>query len=78
MLKNKNYSNILQQIYKVIANKFFIKINNNNYIVTKIKQLKTKNIENCSYFISINIKNLAFNISKIVLKKDINRYIIFI
>jgi len=78
LLKNKNYSNILQQIYKVIANKFFIKINNNNYIVTKIKQLKTKNIENCSYFISINIKNLAFNISKIVLKKDINRYIIFI
>jgi len=76
----------LQQIYRIIANKFFIKINNNNnvitinnnFIVAKTKQSKTKNIKNCSYFININIKSFAFNTSKIALKKDINRYIVFI
>jgi len=76
----------LQKIYKVVTNKFFIKIDNNNniiaivnnLIVAKIKQLKIKNIKNCFYFININIKSLAFNISKIVLKKNINRCIVFI
>ncbi len=76
----------MQKIYKVVTNKFFIKIDNNNniiaivnnLIVAKIKQLKIKNIKNCFYFININIKSLAFNISKIVLKKNINRCIVFI
>jgi len=76
----------LQKIYRVVINRFFIKIDNNNniiainnnFIVAKTKQLKTKNIENCFYFININIKSLAFNISKIILKKNIDRYIVFI
>jgi len=76
----------LQQIYKIVANNFFIKtsnnnnvtIINNNFVIAKTKQLKTKNIKNCLHFININIKNLTFNTNKIALKKDINRYIIFI
>ncbi len=75
----------MQEIYKVVTNKFFIKINNNNniiiinnnFIVAKTKQLKTKNIKNCFYFININIKSLTFNINKIALKKNINRRTIF-
>jgi len=76
----------LQEIYKVVTNRFFIKINNknsiitinNNFIIAKTKQLKTKNIKNCFYFININIKSLTFNANKIALKKNIDRYIIFI
>jgi len=76
----------LQEIYKVVTNRFFIKINNknsiitinNNFIIAKTKQLKTKNIKNCFYFISINIKSLTFNANKIALKKNIDKYIIFI
>jgi len=76
----------LQQIYRVIANRFFIKIDNNNNIITinnnlvitKTKQLIIINIKNCFYFININIKSLVFNISRIVFRKDINRYIVFI
>ncbi len=76
----------MQQIYKIVANKFFIKINNNNsiivinnnLIIAKTKQLKTKNIENCLYFININIKSFVFNTNKVVFKKNINRHIIFI
>ncbi len=76
----------MQEIYKVVTNRFFIKINNknsiitinNNFIIAKTKQLKTKNIKNCFYFISINIKSLTFNANKIALKKNIDKYIIFI
>ncbi len=76
----------MQQIYKIIANKFFIKIDNNNNIIiinnnsiiAKSKQLKTKNIKNCLYFIYINIKSFIFNTNKIVFDKNINKYIVFI
>jgi len=76
----------LQKIYRVVTNKFFIKINNNNNIiainnnlvVAKTKQLKIKNIENCFYFVNINIKSLAFNIIRIVFRKNIDKYIVFI
>jgi len=76
----------LQQTYRIIANKFFIKINNNNNIITidnnfviaKSRQLKTKNIENCLYLIYINIKSFALNTSKIAFDKNINKYAIFI
>ncbi len=76
----------MQQIYKIVANNFFIKtsnnnnvtIINNNFVIAKTKQLKTKNIKNCFYFISINIKSLTFNANKIALKKNIDKYIIFI
>jgi len=76
----------LQQIYRVVANRFFIKINNNNNIIainnnlviTKTKQKKIKKIKNCFYFLNINIKSLVFNISRIVFRKDIDRYIVFI
>jgi len=75
----------LQQTYRVVTNKFFIKINNNNniiiidnnFIIIKTKQLKTKNIKNCFYFVDINIKSFALNISRIALKKDVNRCTIF-
>jgi len=76
----------LQQIYKIVANKFFIKIDNNNniiainnnFVVAKLRQLKTKNIKNCLYFVYINIKSFALNISRIVFNKNINKYIVFI
>jgi len=76
----------LQQIYRTIINKFFIKIDNNssiiaidnNFVVAKLKQLKTKNIKNCLYLVRINIKSFAFNISKIVFDKNIDKYIVFI
>jgi len=76
----------LQQIYRAVANRFFIKIDNNNsiivvdnnFIVAKTKQLKTKNIKNCSYFVNINIKSLALNTSRIALRKDVDKYIVFI
>ncbi len=76
----------MQQIYRVVANRFFIKINNNNNIIainnnlviTKTKQKKIKKIKNCFYFLNINIKSLVFNISRIVFRKDIDRYIVFI
>ncbi len=76
----------MQQIYKIVANKFFIKIDNNNniiainnnFVVAKLRQLKTKNIKNCLYFVYINIKSFALNISRIVFNKNINKYIVFI
>ena len=76
----------MQQTYRIVANKFFIKINNNNniiainnnFIIAKLKQLKTKNIKNCLYFIYINIKSFILNISKIVFDKNIDKYIVFI
>ncbi len=76
----------MQQIYRVIANKFSIKINNNNniiiinnnFIVTKTKQLKIKKLKNCLYFVNINIKSFALNINKVIFKKNINKYIVFI
>ncbi len=76
----------MQQIYRTIINKFFIKIDNNssiiaidnNFVVAKLKQLKTKNIKNCLYLVRINIKSFAFNISKIVFDKNIDKYIVFI
>ncbi len=76
----------MQQIYRIVANKFFIKINNNNniiainnnFVVAKLKQLKTKNIENCLYLIYINIKSFTLNINKIIFNKNINKYTIFI
>ena len=76
----------MQQTYRIVANKFFIKINNNNniiainnnFIIAKLKHLKTKNIKNCLYFIYINIKSFILNISKIVFDKNIDKYIVFI
>ncbi len=76
----------MQQIYKVVANKFFIKINNNNnvivinnnFVIIKTKQLKTKNIKNYFYFVNINIKSFALNANKIAFKKDVNKHIVFI
>jgi len=76
----------LQQIYKIVANRFFIKIDNNsniitinnNFVVAKLKQLKTKSIENCSHFVRINIKSFALNISRIVFDKNVDKYIVFI
>ncbi len=76
----------MQQIYKVVINKFFIKINNNNniiiinnnFIVAKTKQLKNIYIKNCLYFVNINIKSFALNTNKVVFKKNINKYIVFI
>ncbi len=59
----------MQQIYKTVVNRFFI---------IKIKQLKTKNIKNCLYFININIKSFALNINRVVLRKNINKNIVFI
>jgi len=76
----------LQQIYRIVANKFFIKIDNNNSIIvinnnsiiTKLKQLKTKNIKNYLYLIYINIKSFIFNINRITFNKNVNKYIVFI
>jgi len=71
----------LQHTYKVVANKFFIKIDNNdnviiidnNFAIAKSRQLKTKSIKNRSYFIYINIKSLILNASKITLNKDVDK-----
>ncbi len=76
----------MQQVYKIVANRFFIKINNNNniiaidnnFIVAKSKQSKTKSIENCLYFVHINIKSFALNTNKIVFDKNVDKYIVFI
>ncbi len=35
-------------------------------------------MENYLYFININIKSFVFNISRVVLRKDIDRCIVFI
>ncbi len=71
----------MQKAYKIVANRFFIKIYNNNniiivnnnLIVAKSRQLKTKNIENCFYFVYINIKSFVLNVNKTLLTKDVNR-----
>ncbi len=76
----------MQQAYRIVANRFFIKIDNNssvividnNSAVAKSKQLKTKNIENCLYFVCVNIKSFALNTSRIVFNKNVNRYTVFI
>ncbi len=76
----------MQRIYRIAANRFFIKIGNNNniiainnnFVVAKSKQLKTKSIENCLYFVYINIKSFALNTSRIVFNKNVDKYIVFI
>ncbi len=76
----------MQQTYRAAANRFFIKIGNNSSVIAvdnnltaaKTKQSKTKSIENCSYFVDINIKSFALNTSRIVLRKNVDKYAVFI
>ncbi len=76
----------MQKTYNIVANRFFIKICNNNNIIAinnnlviaKSRQSKTKNIENCSYSVHINIKSFVLNISRISFTKDVDKLVCLI